>query len=367
MKKLIVCVSLLCSLSLTQAQNQETKVVSKEVAQIAIDMAQAGRYWDTAWSTLGLKIIEQYDRYLTLSEIASNDELVLLCRMPSPVVKAYAFRILAERYDPVVFNILLEHLHDKSLLKLGELENYSFDSYTDYYLGDFFYSSLLDYSTAFVEGETLSWIFTVYGINLLYTFENTYFVKPFKGYRLTQAELDYITFQLLYDSNVELYAKKHVLLHSKFEEEDYDQLRKLLVESNTPEAAVPLAKFELQEDLPLFTALLESNIKEDKFYGLLAARNFKHETLFDKIEEIHLTKFQNEKIDTGWVDAVYEVLFAYKTPRSKELLHFSLDNLNTAIEDYHLKKIKWANYYDKGRYFEEVLSSFKKYKLRLKP
>jgi len=83
---------------ISYAQTGELAVIT---AQIALD------------GSLGFDENHQYNRFLKLQELASNDELVKLTDHLSPAVRGYAFWALAKNHYPDLKSIFIKHLDDQ--------------------------------------------------------------------------------------------------------------------------------------------------------------------------------------------------------------------------------------------------------------
>lgn len=78
----------------------QTGEIAVTVAQISLD------------GSLSFDENHQYNRFLKLHQLASDDELVELTNHDSPAVRGYAFWALAKNHYPDLKNIFVDHLED---------------------------------------------------------------------------------------------------------------------------------------------------------------------------------------------------------------------------------------------------------------
>lgn len=356
-----------------------TEFKAKSVEDLVKAIDESGVYWETKSIYIGVRS-NQIWRYDRLKRIASNDELILIVDTAGPAASAYAYRILVERNDPEVFNILLKNLHNTRMLEVGIREevvygefdvhesqvpgNVNKKSYTligkdgipedddfDYemqttflvrdglsykfYLGDFFYDLVHKHKT--------SEVFCSRDNNV----KINYLEKPSlgidgEGYYLSQEESDYIKFQLLFDKKIKLEARNDLLREIEPDPDYYVRVKQIYLEEEIPEALIALARYQNKDDLPLIQELLESTDSKNRFMGVRALQYFPALELFEELKSIHLKLVQRRGLKYCYIRQTYETIVAYKTPDSRDLLEFSIYEVKKIQREYHLSQLQRA-------------------------
>lgn len=82
------------------------QTVSIEVTQVANQIAKDG--------SLGFDQNAQFQRFETMRDISTDEELVVLTNHESPAVRGYAFWALAKNHYPDLHAVFLDHVDDKA-------------------------------------------------------------------------------------------------------------------------------------------------------------------------------------------------------------------------------------------------------------
>ena len=83
-----------------------SQTISSPVLDLVEQIAQSG--------SLGFDHDTQYDRFLDLNSLATDNELLMLTDHDSPAVRGYAFWALAKRNYASLESIFIAHLEDQS-------------------------------------------------------------------------------------------------------------------------------------------------------------------------------------------------------------------------------------------------------------
>ena len=94
----------------------DTNQISKPILRIAKKIAKYKTVDDNAVGFAG-RTTEQYKRLLSLTQLASDNELVILTDHANEKVRAYAFWALAKRKYSNILQILEKHLGDTSTIE----------------------------------------------------------------------------------------------------------------------------------------------------------------------------------------------------------------------------------------------------------
>jgi hypothetical protein len=86
-----------------------------DVKTIVAKLAEGDRVEDVRIGIAGT-LSMQWVRFEYLKKIASPQELVALTRHKNAVVRCYAFRALVDKKPDKVFSVLLQHLHDTTMV-----------------------------------------------------------------------------------------------------------------------------------------------------------------------------------------------------------------------------------------------------------
>lgn len=214
------------------------------------------------------KPMPQWARGQKLGKLATEEELLLLCEHPNPVVKCYAFKALSNRPNSPFFPVLLKHLSDTSRIRIHD--------------------------GCVIIGE---WT----GDNFL------------KNAQLNQAQKNTVDSLLIFGSDIRLDAKSNLLIQLPPQSDNYyERIRKMVMEENNNCALVALAKFQKQEDKPLIIEHLLSDNYITQYYGLWAVQYFPDETFYPYLATIHqkeINKFWG--IDPLGVKMLYQAMVQY--------------------------------------------------------
>jgi hypothetical protein len=169
----------------------------------------------------------QHQRYLLLQKHATETQLISLTEHKSPVVRCYAFQILANTKSNKTFSILLKHLDDTTKIE------------------------------------------TVQGCIGWSTYAGDYFINASQLSLNEQRIMDSI---MLNDRSIILTGRLRIIENLKPIESNYNKIRELVeVERNTS-ALITLAKFRKLSDRDLIITFLKN--EETKNSALLAVKEF---------------------------------------------------------------------------------------------
>jgi hypothetical protein len=269
------------------------QTVRSEIDKIANEIAQNN------WLISQYVENEQWGRYITLREKATNDELIMLTDHSNGVVRCYSFQALATRKGVDVFSVLIKHLHDSTKIKISEPCLVSRK-----YVGDYFY-------------EIVTLKYGDIGI-----------------YKLTAAERYKIDSILLFDKNIRLSAKLRALKGLEPMENYYGRIREMVLDEKDNDALIALAKYQKQQDKEFIIERLTSNNTDIQCYGLEAVKYFPDSLFFSYLCNIHSIEIKKStSFNYALIRNLYQAIVQYKNNPSKELLQLTL---NTTI-DYTLE------------------------------
>lgn len=257
---------------------------------------------------IGWRENDQWKRYLRLSEVATEDELVKLTNHENAVVRGYSFQALAKNKSSHVFPILINHLTDTATAT-----SFSGCFQTDQMLGDY----LIDI-VAINKNDT-----TIYKLN--------------NG---EQAIVDSI---LLFDKSIRLYARTSLLLKLQPKEGYYNRIKDIFLEGDEHFALPLLAKYRKKADKKFIIEKLISTDREDWYYGLMAVRNYPDPDFFPYLIKLYNYEMTNKVgLTIPAIRILYQAMVQYKNRQSYDLIKQTLSKKERTDLSYHYEYIYLA-------------------------
>ena len=214
-------------------------------------------------------------RYYEVLKTVSEKELVKLLDSKSEAVRCYAYKALAEKNYPDLFEILVTRLNDTSYVKSQD-----YDIVFGYKVSDYF----------------------IFNSDLT----------------IRQQE---IVDSILIFSNIGLINREIALERLKPKDSFYKRIRELAI-NNEPAAFIALAKYEKCEDLEILQSALTK--EPTLYYGLWAIREFPHKKLLKGIIEVYNQEIQYE---TGFDHTVIRILYQALVQFNSEEVRFILESV----------------------------------------
>ena len=310
MKKYILFVIVLL-LEISCSNNNKTLNTSPS-SQSVIDSLINGIAMDNMLNDEGIGIgwseNTQWKRYLKLSEIATEEELVKLTDHENAVVRGYSFQALAKNKSSKVFSILIDHLTDTATVAC-----FSGCFQTDQMIGDYF-------------------------INIV-----TINKDDTTAYKLNEREQAIVDSTLLFDKSIQLLARTDLLLVLPPKEEYYNRIKDIYLEGNENFALPLLAKYRKKSDKRLIVEKLTSTDRKDWYYGLMAVRNYPDPDFFPYLVKLYNYEMTQEKgLTTPSIRILYQAIAQYKNRQSYNLIKQTLSKEEKPELRYHYKYIYLA-------------------------
>jgi len=244
---------------------------------------------------------DQWDRYISLKEKATNDELITLTDYDNGVVRCYSFQALAIRKVTNVYTVLIKHLTDTNCITTFQGCSMGSQCVGDYFL----------------EVVTPQYI-------------------DLDAYKLTETERQNVDSILIFDKNIRLSAKSEVLRKLKPEQKYYDRIREIVIEEQNNNALIALSKYQKQLDKKFIIERLTSNKTDIQYYGLQAVKNFPDSLFFPYLSDIHSVEIKKPTgFNYSMIRTLYQAIVQYKDRQSRELLEFTLNTTTKYTLQYH--------------------------------
>ena len=233
--------------------------VKEVVSMIAVDnvLKSAGVGFEAARTA-------QWDRYETLKEKATSEELNTLTTHKNAVMRCYAFQAMAARKDANVFPILLHHLSDDEKVKT-------------------FQGCIQDSQKA-----------------------GDYFIDVASLSREQKVFLDSV---LIFDNAVKVDKKEQLLLHLKPQVRLYNRVREIARKTDKPEAVVALARYQNKDDVDVIKKLFVG--KDQEYYAAYAAREFPHAVFYPCLTAMFEREWKEKYYDYPKWRLLYQALAKY--------------------------------------------------------
>jgi hypothetical protein len=256
---------------------------SNEIKQLSHDIAAENVLMGVAVGIAAVRP-EQWDRYEKLAKLATDEELMALTNDTNAVVRCYAFQALLERRHIDPFHVLLLHLSDTANVHtrygcIGNIQK----------VGDF-YLACINTSSG--------------GADIR---------------RLNKTQQKIVDSMLIFGNN-DLVARDELLNRLPVEHKYYSRVRGLVINENSLEAMIGLAKFKRRQDIPLIKDLLDKSDSRKQYYGLAAVVNFPDSEFFPLLKQIAENEMGKETYDNRHIAALYEAIVQYKNEASRVLL-----------------------------------------------
>lgn len=250
----------------------------------------------------------QWERFIRLSAIATEEDLIKLMDHSNAVVRGYSFHALAKMKSSQVFPILKKHLSDTTTVT----------TFSGCFLND---EMLGDYLIDVVSPNQID--SNIYRLN----------VKE-------QAVVDSI---LLFDKSIKLYARTSLLLDIDTDDRYYNRIREIAIEDNEKFALPVLAKYKRKADKRLIIDKLTSKERDDWYYALMAVRNYPDPDFFPYVVKLHHFEMTDKKgLTIPGIRMLYQAIVQYKDKTSRGLIQKTLSAKRRADLTNHYEYIYLA-------------------------
>ncbi len=247
--------------------------IRPEINQIADSITADNQYKSSGVGYGGVRT-SQWERFVTLKDIATNEELQRLTAHTNSVVRCYSFQALAERHDSTIFSILLNHLKDNEYV--STFQGCIMSSTT---VGDFF-----------VNVVTPNYI-------------------SLSAYKLTELERQTLDSILIFDPQIKLSAKSRLIKDLQPIPRYYERIRQIVKEEKNPTAAITLARFQNENDIDIIKNFFKN--EKTEYYAIYAAREFPHKDFYPALMKIFEREWKERYYDYSKWRILYQALAKY--------------------------------------------------------
>jgi len=264
--------------------------IRPEINQIADSIAADNQYKSSGVGYGGVRT-SQWERFVTLKDIATNEELQLLTDHTNSVVRCYSFQALAERHDSTTFSILLNHLKDNEYV--STFQGCIMSGTT---VGDFF-----------VNVVTPNYI-------------------SLSAYKLTEFERQTLDSILIFDPQIKLSAKSRLIKDLLPKPQYHERIRELAKEEKNPTAAISLARFQDENDIEIIKAFFKN--EKTEYYAIYAAREFPHKDFYPALVKIFEREWKEKYYDYPKWRILYQSLAKYDNEQTLEFFERTINTKN---------------------------------------
>ena len=261
--------------------------IRPEINQIVDSIAADNQYKSSGVGYGGVRT-SQWERFVTLKDIATNEELQRLTAHTNSVVRCYSFQALAERHDSTTFSILLNHLKDNEYV--STFQGCIMSSTT---VGDFF-----------VNVVTPNYI-------------------SLSAYKLSNLERQTLDSMLIFDPEIKLSAKSRLIKNLQPIEQYYERIRQIVKEEKNPTAAITLARFQNENDIEIIKDFFKK--EKTEYYAIYAAREFPHEEFYPELVRIFETEWKEKYYDYSKWRILYQALAKYDNEQTLEFFERTIN------------------------------------------
>lgn len=315
--KLTVALIVVCNYCNGQTIRPEVKTLAIEIAKDNVLKSRS--------IGIGGEKLEQWNRYEVLKNTATDEELKILAEDTNAVVRCYSFMALTNRKTIDIMPILIKHLYDNTIFKIHEDCSMGNQLTGDYFL-NIVTSNYLDSN----------------------------------GYKLTDKEKMEVDSILIFDKNIRIEAKNKMLLKINSDEKYYERIREIVQSENNRIGLICLSKFRKQQDKQIIIEKLLSTDKDNKYYALLAVRNFSDTAFFLPVKTIHKLEINTKAGSYDYtLRILYQVIVQFRNKRSIELLDETLNTLKKKSLQKHSEFIWLAIQKYPDPIFQDILSRIK--------
>jgi hypothetical protein len=271
--------------------NHELNEISTKVSKIVSDIAKGDGIDSSSVGIVGVRT-ERYDNFTKLVELATRKELMVLTDHTNVAVRGYAFWALSFDHSIDLLPIIKKHLSDDEYVgyTVGCNANSS-------KIGDFFINIVSPKFSMNPVGKDIN-------------------INKFTSEQ--QKKLDH----LLLNTPNDLKAKYHLFSRLEPTLDIYSRVRMIVIDEKDPVAAVLLAKYKKDLDVPIILTAIQKPF--DKYvgfgYSIQAIQEFPHPNFFPVLKMALESKLSSRRDITGWSDELIRVIVSYHNHNAVELL-----------------------------------------------
>lgn len=250
----------------------------KPTIKFIADALAKQNIWEYEYFGLHNEPSKQWKLSRQLKELATENDLIELCNHPNGVVRSYAFFLLIENKSDKIFDVLCNHLHDKSEFDISEGCMIDPISVMDFYLQK---AGYMKYDSSF-------------------------------GFKLSSEQKHIVDSVLLFSDEIKLrrrgfgmrlYCGVELMNHLQ-PQGSYHVRLKELAKAGIFEALPPLAKYKDKTDVPIIKSILKQNELLSERHVLKAINIFFDSSYYPILKE-------QAKIKTTWVGNLSDYSISY--------------------------------------------------------
>ena len=269
-----------CNMSVGQDVTKTKAAIRPELARLVRKIAADNMLKSAGVGEAGVRT-SQWERYETLKEKATDEELKTLTDDSNSVVRCYAFQALASRKTDV-YPILLQHLADTA-----QVRTFMGCIISSIKTGDYFIDVVTpDY------------------------------VDP-SCYKLTSNQQTALDSILLNNITVRVDKKTQLLAVIKPNPKFYKQIRKQ-AEQGSPQATLALARFQKESDINIIMSLF-SGSEINNYYAIYSAREYPSPTFYPLLVKNFESEWHEKLYDYSKWRLLYQALANYPTDETYKL------------------------------------------------
>jgi hypothetical protein len=275
--KIVLCI---CMLWLAGRVDCMAQKIRPEIEDLAYLIAEEGTIIDNGGS----------EYFENLCDWSRDEELVELTDHKKSVVRCYSFLALLSRSKQDILSIVKKHLHDTA--EVG------------------------------IDTPCLSYNQTVrdYFITELYSKITS------NSHKLTDQQLSEFDSLMVFGAIDNNPIRNEVLIRVSPDMKYYNFIREMVTVQKNNEILIALAKYQNQNDTSIIIERLNSTIRENRYYGLCAARYFPDSSFFPYIAEIHSSEINPQLYPhTNYLKVLYLTIVQYKIKAARDLLQMTID------------------------------------------
>lgn len=261
--------------------------IRPEINQIADSIAADNQYKSSGVGYGGVRT-SQWERFVTLKDIATNEELRQLTNHTNSVVRCYSFQALAERQDSMTFSILLNHLKDNEYIST--------------------------FRGCIVSGTTVGDFF----VNVV----TPRYISN-SAYKLTESEQGKLDSILIFDPKIKLSAKSRLLRDLPPKAQYHERVRQIAKKEKNPTAAITLARFQNENDIDILKDFFKN--EKTEYYAVYAAREFPHKDFYPALVKIFEREWKDKYYDYPKWRILYQALAKYDNEQTLEFFERTIN------------------------------------------
>lgn len=283
---------------LWSCRNNNSTIVRKEVSTLAKKIAKNKIVYGPNIN-IGGERPEQWDEFIQLKSIATENELIKLTESNNPVIKCYAFKALVMNESSKAFDILMKNLTDNSRVETFYGCTNTFECVAD----DFFKNYKISLFTSDKEESS-------------------------EGANLSPEEVKRIEYEIVFNPHVKILAKNYILRFLKPRDEYYSRIRQFVINEKISDAIITLARFQKPQDKELIIKCLESHEYQLRYCAVLAIDEYPDIDFFKPLLKIVYQENLINRSANEYSRNLIKALLKYKRQEVLDFVNFILQSNN---------------------------------------